>query len=272
MAMALPLTLGTVFGPNGWWTRLWNLAAAPILVWTVYVTNSRGGMLALAAAMLFFFGRRLGKWGLIVGAVAALGLFTFGPSRMSQMSSDEESAQGRVLAWESGLEMLGHSPLWGVGKGEFLSYHSLTAHNSLVLCMAELGLLGTACWIGLFYFAFRDSRRMTVPTDGRSREGDEELNPIGITPVRSLAARFASTADLSLQVSLIAFLIGGFFLSRTYTPPLYVYLALTVAAARVVAARSGTTVAPAEARDWLSIAGLALAGPVVVQILVRLWG
>src|SRR5262249_54778872 len=155
MAMATPMALGAVMGIGRWWTRLWNLAVVPVLVWTIFLTDSRGGMLALAAAVFLLVRRRLGRIGIILGAVAALGFVAFGPSRMSQMSADEESAHGRVVAWQAGLEMIQSSPVWGVGEDQFVEHHNLTAHNSLVLCLAELGLLGTMFWIGLFYFALR---------------------------------------------------------------------------------------------------------------------
>src|SRR6202035_4664194 len=67
MAMALPLALGAVLGKTRAWTRLWSLATIPVLIWTIFVTNSRGGMLALGAAVFLFFGKKLGRVGIIVG-------------------------------------------------------------------------------------------------------------------------------------------------------------------------------------------------------------
>jgi putative inorganic carbon (HCO3(-)) transporter len=262
MAMAIPLALGAAFGKVGWWTRLWNLTAAPVMVWTIFVTNSRGGMLALATGVLVFFGRRLGRRGAIVGAVAVLVLFAFGPSRLSQMSSDEESAQGRVIAWQAGMDMLNGSPIWGVGKGQFIEHHRRTAHNSLVLCLAELGFAGAMLWIGLFYFAFRDTRRaaeepVAIEESGFGRHKRWRLN--------------LASHSLMVQASLCAFIIGGFFLSRTYTTPLYVYLGLAIAASRVEWPSSRGEMPGATGRDWLSITGLTVAGFIVLHLLIRLW-
>ena len=69
----------------------------------------------------------------------------------------------------------------------------------------------------------------------------------------------------------IAFIVGAFFLSRTYTPPLYVYLGLAVAAARVELAPSGQELPGATGRDWRNIGLLTLAGVILVQVLIRLW-
>jgi O-antigen ligase len=276
MAMALPLALGAAMEPGRWWSRLWNLAAVPVLLWTVYVTDSRGGVVATAACLFLFFRRRMGRAGLVLGAVAVLGLFVFGPSRMSKLSADEESAQGRVIAWQAGLQMLKRSPLWGVGKDQFVENHQLTAHNSLMLCLAEVGLLGTACWIGLFYFTLGDARRTAVFLRSLPRPGGkgEQQVPAPGGP-HPAAAKPKARADRChsalLQISLITFCVGGFFLSRTYTPPLYVFLGLAVAAAQVEAESSGLALPGASGRDWGRILAITLGGVLLMTLLVRLW-
>jgi O-antigen ligase/polysaccharide polymerase Wzy-like membrane protein len=264
LAMALPLAFGAIFNRVSAWTRLWNMAAIPILIWTIFITNSRGGMLALGTAVLAFFGRRLGKTGMIIGTVAVLGLFAIGPSRLGQMSSQEESAQGRVFAWKAGMRMLAQSPIWGVGKGQFTQYHRRTAHNSLVLCLAECGFAGTILWMGLFYFSFRDTHRAAASVVERERN-------------TALAAgkklRFWSTGSWSTaaQVCLITFVIGAFFLSRTYTQTLYVYLALAVAAAQVELAGSGQELPGSRPRDWGMLVVLTIGGWLFMHLLIRLW-
>lgn len=263
MAMALPLTFGAIFGGASAWTRTWSLAAVPVLIWTIYITNSRGGMVALGVAVLGYFGRRLGRTGLLVGTAAVLGLFAFGPSRLSQMNADEPSAQGRVYAWQAGMEMLNRSPIWGVGKEQFLEHHRRTAHNSLVLCLAETGFAGTVFWLGLFYFAFRDTHRSARGNAQREQQTTS-------SPPKALRWNIASQS-LAVQISLVTFIVGSFFLSRTYTPPLYVYLGLAVAAAQVEGSLSGAETSGASGRDWLWIVALALGGWILIHLLVRLW-
>lgn len=282
MAMALPFALGMAFSKGKAWTRTWSLATIPILIWTIFVTNSRGGMLALAACIYVFFGRRLGRVGVIVGGLAVLLLFSFGPSRLSQMSADEESAQGRVQAWEAGLDMLHDSPVWGVGKDQFTEHHYLTAHNSFVLCMAELGFAGLAMWVGLFYFCVRDGRRVGVAKEALPASGGtgppeaagegptpDPLLPVPLKPAKKIAG--IRTYPALLQMSLITFMVGGFFLSRTYTPPLYVYLGLAVASVRIEADRSGEPMPGSQGRDWRNIALITFAGWVLVNVLVKVW-
>jgi O-antigen ligase len=265
MAMALPLVLATLFGKARSWTKGWNLVSVPILIWCIFVTDSRGGMLALGAAVMSFFGRRLGRVGMLVGVIAVVGLFVFGPSRLSKMSSDEESAQGRVAAWEAGMGMLASQPIWGVGKGQFTEHHQRTAHNSLVLCLAECGFAGTVLWLGIFYFAFRDTKTASLCV---ARQEREAAALAGQQP----PCWGSSAFSIALQGSLITFAVGGFFLSRTYTPPLYVYLAMAVAAARVELGAAGQELPGSEGGDWLKIGGITIAGWLLIQVLIRLWG
>jgi putative inorganic carbon (hco3(-)) transporter len=236
-----------------------------VLIWTIFITNSRGGMLALGAAVLAFFVRRLGRTGIILGAVAVMGLFAFGPSRLSQMSSQEESAQGRVWAWKAGMEMLAARPIFGVGKGQFVEHHKRTAHNSLVLSLAECGFVGTTLWMGLFYFAFRDTRRAETSFVERERaaagDGGKKRHVMWSNGAWSTA----------VQASLITFVIGAFFLSRTYTPPLYVYLGLAVAAANVEMRAAGRELTGSTQRDWLIIGALTIGGWLFIHLLIRLW-
>jgi O-antigen ligase len=162
------------------------------------------------------------------------------------------------------MDMLSSSPIWGVGKAQFVEHHPRTAHNSLVLCLAETGLAGTALWLGLFYFTFRDTKRAAAYQAQQALAAEPE----GAKPKRA----GVPCQSMVIQVSLIAFAVGGFFLSRTYTPPLYVYLGLAVAAAQGEWGPPGEEMSGATGRDWRNIGLLTLAGLLLVQFLIRLWG
>jgi hypothetical protein len=55
----------------------------------------------------------------------------------------------RLEAWANGLEMFKSAPLFGIGFNAFTDLYEITAHNSFVLCLAELGLLGSTLWLAL---------------------------------------------------------------------------------------------------------------------------
>jgi len=45
--------------------------------------------------------------------------------------------------------MFKSAPLFGIGFNGFTDLYEITAHNSFVLCLAELGLLGSTLWVAL---------------------------------------------------------------------------------------------------------------------------
>ncbi|MGA2096864.1 MAG: O-antigen ligase family protein [Candidatus Acidiferrum sp.] len=124
------------------------LLPAALLLWTTYLTHSRGGLIALAAVALMASRKKLGTTAsTAVAAAFVLGMialdFTGGRAISAVDGAD------RLEAWANGLEMFKSAPLFGVGFNSFTDLYEITAHNSFVLCLAELGLLGSTLWMGL---------------------------------------------------------------------------------------------------------------------------
>ena len=141
MALALLIVLPFCFrefterGP--FIRRAINLVFTITLITTVFMTDSRGGILSLGVLTLFVTASKFGwKVGLAVGAIAFAGIFVLGPSRMGTISTDEASAYGRIAAWTVALELVQSRPIFGVGAQMFTDYHFRTAHNSYLLCVA----------------------------------------------------------------------------------------------------------------------------------------
>ena len=152
--------------------------------------------------------------GVVLGIMIAL---QFGGGR--EISLVENSAGGRVIAWGAGIAQLKSHPLFGVGFGQFTDYSDLTAHNSFVLCFAELGMFGYFFWLALIVtcvWGLEILTRMPVQTSEDSR--------------------FRQCASV-VRVALYGFLATGWFLSRTYTLTLYILLAL---ASSLIQMRQGT--------------------------------
>lgn len=128
----------------------------PVLTYGLYLTNSRGAMLAVLASIFSYSVLRTRSYkGVVVGIVFAALIMVLGPSRMAEMSSSEGSAHGRLDAWYQGFQMFKAYPMFGVGRGMFTEWNSLTAHNSFVLVLSELGLFGSFFFLGLFYTPLR---------------------------------------------------------------------------------------------------------------------
>jgi len=124
------------------------LLPAALLLWTTYLTHSRGGLIALAAVALMAARKKLGTTtSTAVAAVFILGMialdFTGGRGISAADGAD------RLEAWASGLEMFKTAPIFGIGFNNFTDLYEITAHNSFVLCLAELGILGSTLWLAL---------------------------------------------------------------------------------------------------------------------------
>jgi putative inorganic carbon (HCO3(-)) transporter len=185
------------------------LLPAAILMYAVYLTFSRGAMFGLVAIVWVMISRKAGKTGAVVAAgiaFAAMLALNFGGGR--EISVKEGSAAGRVMAWGAGIQYLKEHPIVGVGYNNFMSEHDMTAHNSAVLCFAELGLFGYFFWLGLIIITVWNLERLLkVP---KKEPDDLEIENHAVV----------------LRAALYSFLATAWFLSRTYNFTLYIILAL----------------------------------------------
>jgi hypothetical protein len=191
---------------------LMELLLSASLCYGVYLTHSRGGTLGLLVVLFGIVARCLGRWrALLLIGILAIGSLAVDIGGGRSFSAQEESAADRLDAWSEGLQMLKSQPLIGVGYRQFEEHHSITAHNSFVLCFAETGLIGYFLWLsllGISLLQLKALKRLPASVPG---EPD----------IRRQAA--------ILQSSLIGFMVAAFFLSRTYVPLLYLLIGLSAA-------------------------------------------
>jgi O-antigen ligase len=124
------------------------LLPAALLLWTTYLTHSRGGLIAMAAVALMVARKKLGT----TASTVLAGVFIFGMLALDFTGGRGISASNgadRLEAWANGLEMFKSAPLFGIGFNGFTDLYEITAHNSFVLCLAELGLLGSTLWLAM---------------------------------------------------------------------------------------------------------------------------
>ncbi len=197
--------------------RFLLLAASLVLVIScIFFSQSRGGQLVLLVVLGTYFMRRFGwKVGLVAGGLAAVPLLVLASMGGRSSSEAEGSSLERIECLQIGLDLVRHSPLIGVGKGQFGEYHFLTAHNSYVLAAAETGLLGFAVWSAVLYLAVK------IPFSAlRALEGVEGPE--------AAEARIWATAMLS---SMAGAVVGCFFLSFSFHAILWIYIGLSGALA-----------------------------------------
>ena len=127
-------------------------AGVALVVMTVLATKSRGGLVSAALVPGVYLLRRYRFKGLAVMAALALPLILFGGR---SGANADVSTQLRYEAWATGLDLFKENPIFGVGARLFSDHHYLTAHNSLVLTLAELGLVGMMLFVTIIYMTFK---------------------------------------------------------------------------------------------------------------------
>jgi O-antigen ligase len=255
LAMGMIVAIGLIGGvwrPRPELRSALLIAAAGALVYGIYLTRSRGGAVALVVVLWRFTATRLGRVpALVLLAVLATGALAVDYGGRS-IAVQDESASERVVAWTEGLEMLKSQPILGVGYGQFLDHHTLTAHNSLVLCFAETGLVGCFFWVALLVVT-------AIELHGVSRlPGDE--------PFDHAARQWAE----GLQLALIGFLTAAFFLSRTFVPILYLLVGLSAALAAIARNEQRSIPLPALPQLGTLVLACELASIAVVYTIVKL--
>lgn len=211
-------------GRGGLLRRLTWLALGGVLLYGIYLTDSRGTMVALLAVLGVYVWIRRGA--LVAATLGGLGLVAMMAlsSRMQELDASEASAAGRVDAWYEGLQMFVANPLFGVGADGFSDLNNLTAHNSFVLVLAETGIIGFTVWLAFIGYCFR---MMLVVVRQRTRIPGA-LADVTTEPAVLRQWQDDRAATLALLLSLTAFFVAAFFLSRSYVVLLYLLAGLVV--------------------------------------------
>lgn len=189
------------------WTIALCVACSVIALWCIVLTESRGGQLVVVTVFGFYFIKRYGLKGLLIGAILALPVLVLGGRGGEEA---ESSSLERIGLLYDGMDMVRANPLLGIGTGQFGEYtfNGLTAHNSYVLAAAELGLPGSLLWLMLVYTS------MKIPWVIATRP------PPGLDPT------FVPFA-MALVVGFAGITVGIFFLSFCYKAMLFVYFGLS---------------------------------------------
>ncbi len=223
LVTALPLLAGVLPAVPAPRHVLAVTVATAVLVAGAAATFSRGGALALAAAVGWLALRRALSLKVLAGAIAAAGVTALlaGPHLAQSLREKsfiaESNVDTRELRWQAAARMLAEHPVLGVGPGGFraeyaaashnaeLAEQTPVAHNMFLEVAAELGLPAFCLFLVLIATAMVASERVLRSTRDR----------------RPMVA---------VQASLIAVAIGAVFLSEQYYLPLWLLVAVAVAA------------------------------------------
>jgi O-antigen ligase len=262
-AVLVPASILCMFAalglPRAPLARLGALGIGLLCGATILLTVSRGGLIALAIALVaaIIVG---GRWRAAIAAIAAVtAVATFiyfaafaSPEVVDHLRAttqgDERVQEGRVTIWQVALRMSGDHPTTGVGAGNFadrspeyvlepgqtprtdliLEQHAVV-HNTYLETLAELGVIGLALYAALIGLC--------------------------VAALVRAAAVFKASRDVTMELlarGLIAGLIGllaaDFFISDQFSKALWLLLALGPAMLMLARRQAGAQQPPLPAR------------------------
>jgi O-antigen ligase len=176
--------------------------------------------------MTFLLARR--RFGIVPALVVAAGLFAASSALHFSGGRDisADSGKDRAALWGEGLQIVKSHPIFGVGfglMGDHTDNHQ-TAHNSVVVCSAELGLFGLYFWSLFLLPSLRDALVIASPEKvSEAKPMVIEKSPFPGPPWKFSAVDKAEINNLGNLVflSLIGFLVTGWFLSRAFVTTMF---------------------------------------------------
>ena len=230
------LSLAGFIAARGWpLLRLAAAGAAGLCLFGFFLTGSRGGLVALAVAlvaMVIVAGRPRARATAAIAAVA-IALFTFAyyalyapqeiRERIENTTQGEVREEGRVSIWTVAWRMVEDQPVRGVGVGNFeeqspryvLEPGSLprsdrviagaaVAHNTYLGVLAELGVIGAALFLAVIGFSVGTA---VAATRRFAARGDWRMEALARGLVVALAGVLAADFFISAEVSKVTWLL-----------------------------------------------------------------
>lgn len=213
----------------------------------LYYTNSRGAETGLGILIALVLIKRFGKVGAVMsGVIGSILILVINLTRDRTITMS--SGNDRLAIWSEGMQYFKHSPIYGIGFGEFSEKEIMTAHNSFLLVAAELGIVGYFLWMSMI--------TVTVIQLNRVPKVVGKTNP-GLV-------RWAT----AVKFSLLVYLYTSFYLSRAYELPLFLLLGV---AGAIITAAGGDDAIPLRGTMWQAKAfGLCIGILVLIYIMLRL--
>lgn len=215
--------------------RIFGITTLLILFSAVLATQSRGGLLGILT-IFGFFGYRFIRSKVLffsLGGIGATALYFMASisSRSSGGAAEEgidESAMGRLYAWEAAIRMANENPITGIGVNNFFANYFFysshwdglnhAVHSTWFGVLAETGYLGLIIFVSTIVMLVKTSLNTLFRIEENLNLADPTIH----------ATAQATTAGL------VGTIISATFLTQGFTWPIYILLSMIVAMAHWV--------------------------------------
>ena len=292
---------------SGFKNMFFVVIPSAVLVFGMYLTHSRGAIVALLAVVAISARRKIGT----VPAAITAGVLFVGMTALNWAGGrgiNAGAGADRMAAWGTGLMLMRSHPFFGVGYERFTEFNEITAHNSIVVTSTELGFIGLFFWI-LFLLPTVREAVLTGYLSKKKKDDDADsesllqpamagarVNPYAemrtVRPQNKPAAprahAIATNPDLFdeepqetlppeeiqrlatlMVICFTGYLVTSWFLSRSYVMTLFIYGGMTQVIFRA-AQRSGQAPQPLPTPRLLRLTLITCIGLVaLVYIILR---
>ncbi|PCJ96242.1 MAG: hypothetical protein COA45_11360 [Zetaproteobacteria bacterium] len=238
--LALVLLFPTAFGlsyvinPNiKWYDRALGLITITLMFAAILATQSRGGLLGVLAVMgVFAWYKVPSKTLLITGGLCGV-LLLYIVAGIGERASGglheggfDESAKGRLYAWEAAFWMAVHKPLTGIGISNFIYNYweyshywdgkNHAVHSTWFGVLAETGFLGFSLFISLIIMSVRNMIRAVETLESLQNH------------------HYLYAMAMALLAGFAGFCASGTFLTMGFIWPFYIMFGLSLALRQIV--------------------------------------
>ena len=174
LLLPIALAVSTMLGTRGIVLRAAALVSTGVMVTTLFLTGSRGGLIALGVLLLYIAWRTRYRLQ-VLGLMALGGLGSLFTPRIWERFTDKglQGGSGRVWIWDIGRSAFKHYWLGGAGFGAFPAAYNRElstvyqqifqgwnrpAHNALLSAAVELGFFGAVLLVHAWWRSWTDAR------------------------------------------------------------------------------------------------------------------
>jgi putative inorganic carbon (HCO3(-)) transporter len=260
IAAFLPLAVMYVKRPGPAWKRLLCVAIVVLMLGALVFTQSRSGMIGVAAMVAVFLlvTRSITPVSVMAAVIAGMVVLPSLPQsfwdRMASITDESKDETGsrearRVLLEQAFLIFL-ENPITGVGAGQFQNYGPpgraepwRVTHNVVLQIAAEIGVFGLVAFMFLVWRGFSAAwwTRRTLSWMHRKRPKRRKGQPDDAEPEDGLAPHervFLETHASAMFAAMTGWFVCALFASVAFNWTFYYLLGLSVCAREVVKARA----------------------------------
>jgi uncharacterized membrane protein len=234
--MCIAFAISTYFLISVWpyihWFKKLILISVPVTCFgSVIASGSRGAFIGLAFVLLgmWFFSKKKIFGAIVLTLVIVSTLFLMAERDMERLhnigTETDSTAHNRLERWAKGLEMVKNYPVFGVGyfnwseaDEKMFDGSGALSHNIFIECASELGITGLFIFLLLIWLTLKnnwETRKIAV-------DNSMEQNKMYYNMAKAL------------DLSLLAYLVTGFFVTVFYYPYFWINLGMTVSLNNVV--------------------------------------